>query len=163
MLEVKIAGVAPFDGTYTLDFDDRPFSNREWHLIKQVSGVRMGEFADATAAGDFDLIVAFAAIALVRDGRVAKEMAARAADQLMDAESGSITVEVRDAEPADPTGPPSVPPSGGESQNGPAEISPTSSPTSSSIGGDRPAITPTSTGTPPLGTTPTSPSPISVS
>lgn len=138
MLEVTITGVAPFDGVYTLD-PDRSFNGRELHLIKQVAGVRLGELQDALFAGDYDLIIALATITLIREGRVEKTLAARTAELLLDADTGSIVLNDAKADDSPPVGPPI----GGE-HNATSTIS---SPGSSGISDGPPATTPTSTGT----------------
>lgn len=85
-----------------------PFTNRELHIIKQVSGVRAGELFDAMEAGDMDLLVALAHIGVRRSGAGSPTL-----DDLWDMEAGAITItpppdEVTD--PADPT--PAAPDSG---------------------------------------------------
>lgn len=57
-----IAGSFPFPPFDTLN-------GHELHLIKTMSGVRAGELEEALEAGDFDVILAFAAVALRRAGR----------------------------------------------------------------------------------------------
>lgn len=145
MLEIRIEGVALFDGAFQLDVE-RPFRNSEWRLIKKISDVRMGEFQDAIEAGDNDVIVALAVIALIRAGRIQKNLALRAGDELMDAEFGAITLT--DLDQPDP---PAAPPIGGsesEQPTDPAENSRSSSPDSSSTGDILLVTTPSSTGTP---------------
>lgn len=63
-----ISGISPYDGEYPVD--DSGFTNREYHYIKQVSGVRAGELAEAAAAGDRAVEVALTAITLQRNGKV---------------------------------------------------------------------------------------------
>jgi hypothetical protein len=62
-IEGDKTGMPPFDGEYPLpEFDE--FDGDQLHLIKSVAGVRLNEFEEAAAAGDWDLVIAFAAIAL---------------------------------------------------------------------------------------------------
>lgn len=115
MLQITIEGVALFDGVYDLDLDTS-LNGRELHVIKQVSGVRLGEIDTALAAGDYDLIIAFAVIALIRAGRAQPVQALRTADALLDAEAGKISIGDRPGEgdalpppPAAPAPPPEKP------------------------------------------------------
>jgi hypothetical protein len=41
---------------------------KEWHLMKEIAGIRSGELLAALTAGDVDVLVAFAHIALRRAG-----------------------------------------------------------------------------------------------
>jgi hypothetical protein len=137
---VTIEGAPPFDGTYEVDMD-RPFNGRELHVVKELANVRLGEIDEALDAGDYDLLLAFAAIALTRAGKVPKEQTIRVArDVLMEAEGGAIGItRVPEAD----AGPPEQPPTSSTS----SESSPSSSPDSNGTG-DAPLETiPTSTGT----------------
>lgn len=78
-----------------------PFTNRELHVIKQVAGVRAGEFWESLAAGDNDVIVALAHIAIKRSGANRPTL-----DELWDLEAGDIGMDIPEDEPdaeADPT------------------------------------------------------------
>ena len=132
MLYVKISGVHPaLDGDYALD--GASFTNRELRTIKQMSGVRAGELMGAFKAGDNDLLVAFATIALQRAKKLFDEEA------LWEADGGAITFEEHaeegDAGPPDQStseksGGESVPSGEGSSNGGepsPAMSSPSSS------------------------------------
>lgn len=104
MLNLTLSGTA-WDGTYELDLDT--LKGRELHLVKKVSGVRLGEMESALLADDYDLYVAFSAIVVVRSGKVAKEGAHLVAESLMEQEAGAITATwTADAE--DDAGPPEV-------------------------------------------------------
>lgn len=93
MLRFTITGVdGVVDGVHDLDLD-KAFNGRELNLVKKVSGVRLGEMNEALAAGDYSLMLAFATIALVRLGRVNKELAMKAYDLLDEAEAGCLSVE----------------------------------------------------------------------
>lgn len=82
MDKIVISNVPPYDGEYEVDVSY--FTNRELHEIKRLTGVRAGELQDAFDAGDSDLIVAIAAIALKRAGKQVVD------DLLWDAEAGSV-------------------------------------------------------------------------
>src|SRR6266498_3746141 len=131
MLYVKISGVHPaLDGDYPLDGNS--FTNRELRTIKQMSGVRAGELMGAFKAGDNDLLVAFATIALQRAKKLFDEEA------LWEADGGAITFEERaegdesppDQSTSEKSGDESVP-SGEGSSNGGEPSPATSSPSGS--------------------------------
>jgi hypothetical protein len=68
MDKIAITGIGrAYDGEY--DFDPSYFTNKELHTIKRMTGVRAGEIQAAFGAGDNDMIVAFASIALERAGK----------------------------------------------------------------------------------------------
>ena len=96
MAKLKIDGLGSLDGEY--EFDDSRFTMRDFHTIKRIAGVRAGELADAYLAGDTDLRLALALIALERNGRPGVE------DQLWEADLGAIRLELGDG---DDTSPPS--------------------------------------------------------
>lgn len=77
-----MSGIRAYEGEW--DFDPSYFTNKELHTIKRMAGVRGGEIGEAFAAGDTDLIVAFAAIALERGGKIVNE------DMLWNARVGAI-------------------------------------------------------------------------
>jgi len=139
-VKLEIGGIAPYDGEYDLDFDGAPFTNREWHTIKQLSGVRAGEFLDSLAAGDNDLVVALAVIACQRSGRFSIVQA----DPFWDATTGRIKVDVE--EPEADAGPPARKPAD-EQRSSNGMSGPSGSP-SSVRGGDRLEIVPSPTGFP---------------
>lgn len=142
MAHFHIEGLRPFDGDYPIDFES--FTNGEYHLIKKISGVRAGEISEAFEAGDNDLIVAFAAVALQRAGN---PMDKQALDVLWGAEFGKIELVVDEDEEADASPPASPPPSepvaseSGTVKNG-------SSGAGSSPAGDSPASDLSPTGRP---------------
>ncbi len=90
---IIIRGTNAYDGEY--EFDASTLSNRELHLIKRLSGVRAGELVEALLAGDSDMLVALAAVAITRTGKPLME------DLLWDAEAGTITYEGETVEEAD--------------------------------------------------------------
>lgn len=113
MAKIVISGVSRVvDGEY--EFEDRAFTNREWRTIKEISGVRAGELVEALAAGDNDLVVAFAKIALERHGKGHLSV-----DLLWDAPPDAKIQWVADkTEEADARPPDSQTPTGTESEPG---------------------------------------------
>lgn len=103
MDKIIIDGIAGYNGEY--EFDAGYFTNEELHTIKRVAGVRAGELQDALAAMDSDLVVAFAAVALKRNGKAVHEQLLWAAN------FGAIRLEFdaevpeEDAELPPPQGP----------------------------------------------------------
>lgn len=104
---VLIEGVEGFEGTW--EVDTRNLTGFELRTIKRVSGVRAGELPEAMIAGDYDLTIAFAVIALER----AQHAHARVAERvLLGAEAGAVIFLPRKREESglespDPTsGPP---------------------------------------------------------
>ena len=89
MPKIVITDIAGLDGEYDLDMS---FTHRDFHTIKQVAGVRANEVTEALEAGDVDIIVAMAEIALRRAGKV------HTLDQLWDSEAGGIVLNVEDLE-----------------------------------------------------------------
>lgn len=85
----------PYDGSYELASG---FTMGELHTIKKITGLRGGELDDALTAGDTDLVVAFAVIALERAGVTVD------AKELWDCEAGTIRLEP-DEEDEDPNPP----------------------------------------------------------
>jgi|SRR5215831_5332690 len=94
MLTIQISNVPGLDGEYELSTN---FTNRDFRTIKQMAGLRPMELEEAFQKRDIDLIVALAAIALRRAGKLFDE------NQLWDAELGSIRLigdeEEKDASP----------------------------------------------------------------
>lgn len=110
-MKITIEGVLPFDGEYELDLSV-PFNGRELHLVKALSGVRLGEIEDALAANDYDVLMAITAITLTRGGKLEKSVALRAAqDILMEAPAGAIRLDLSDVEAGDDADPPELRPS----------------------------------------------------
>ena len=98
---LKVEGVPPLDGVYDLDVSS--FNGTELHIIKQETetakrpGVRAGELLDALAAGDNDLLLAFALIVLRRAG---KGEPAVLRGVVWEAPPGAVTVDFSEAEKA---------------------------------------------------------------
>ncbi len=129
-----IEGIHGLSGEYETDFSF--FTNREWRTIKEIAGVRMGEFQTAMDAGDNDLIVALTVIALRRrniDVNV---------DALWDAEAGKITMRTDELE--DDALPPVSEPAENANASGPG---PSSAPLSAVSGDGGPETTLAATGT----------------
>lgn len=103
-----VKGVPSVDGEYEFSLiglltlgDADALTNREAHLIKTMTGIRLGELEDALTAGDNDIMVALAAVVLGRHGRQFNT------DSLWDAPAGSgISFELADDEEAVMDGPP---------------------------------------------------------
>lgn len=99
-IAITITGVNGYDGEYPLDLDEHFFTNGELKDIKLMTGVRGGELMEAFSAGDNDLVVAFAVIAIRRSGKVIQP------DVLWNAEAGCIVF----ADDSDSEGEQSLPP-----------------------------------------------------
>lgn len=97
MDRIVLAGIPPYDGEY--EFDASYFTNREYHTIKRIAGVRAGELDEALGAGDLDVIVALAVIALQRNNQPHEE------DTIWDAPGGSISFIGSEDVVEDPTVP----------------------------------------------------------
>jgi len=78
---------------------DSEFTGWEWRLIKQVAGIRVLEYEAALLAGDYDLMVAIALVAMRRHGVEATE------GDLLDEPGGVILIDLEDPEELDPTEP----------------------------------------------------------
>jgi hypothetical protein len=147
MAKFKLEGIPPYDGEYDMDYST--ITNREFHTIKRISGVRAGEVDAALNAGDNDVIVAFTVIALQRAGHNVQE------DAIWDAPVGRVSVINEKAE--EPERPPVSPLENGP-QNEPASSEPanekngTSGVRSSNAGG-QPPNDQSRTGSPPSETT----------
>lgn len=96
--KIRLEGVFPYDGEYEMDLSY--FTMRELHTIKKVAGVRAGELGEALEAGDSDVVVAIALIALQRAGKQVSE------DIIWDAPAGKVTLVAGEEEEADEDDPP---------------------------------------------------------
>lgn len=137
MAKLVITGTPPWDGEYP--FDETSFTNRELHDIKGICGLRAGELGDAMAAGDTDVLVAIASVAMKRNGKSVD------VDDLWDAEVGNITFDFTDESAGDDAGPPSVTPPAPES-NGSGGENATPSGTDSENTGETSQTDPKATG-----------------
>lgn len=138
MDRIKIEGIhRDYDGEW--DLDVTYFTNRELSIVKRLAGVRAGELDEAFGAGDSDLIVAMAVIALKRAGKTVVE------DAIWDAPSGQITFVAGEV---DADVPPAIP-SPTPVSSGSGDEKPGSSGNGSLDGGDdRPARSLPSIGVP---------------
>lgn len=91
-----------------------PFTNRELHTIKKVAGVRAGEMQAAMEAGDNDLTIAMALIAVQRTGAARPTL-----DELWDLPVDAISVDAGEEDPT-PAGEPGTP----QTANGNPETTP---------------------------------------
>jgi len=136
-IELKLDGSTNWPGTYSLDLST--LNGREYNWVKKIANVRLGELFDAMEAGDYDLTIAFTVIALVRDGKIPKETAIRAAEMLAENIIGSIASDFV-ADDEDDARPPD------ETTSSSDESSPSSSTPSS-----EPLDAPSETNPPPIG------------
>lgn len=104
-MKLIINGVPPWDGEYEFDSFSSG-TNREYHRIKEISGVRAGEFIEALGAGDTGAWVGWAVVVLARHGKNATP------DEFWDAPENAIDWKQDEAADADP---PTQPESGSES------------------------------------------------
>lgn len=107
MAKVIVESSDIWSGEYPLDLSF--FTNRELHMIKKETGIRAGELFGAFDAGDTDLLVALAMIAIRRAGKGSPD-----ADVLWELPAGKITLDVTD-EDADAGPPAEVPDESSES------------------------------------------------
>lgn len=119
---IVVAEMGRWDGTYDLGTEDRVFNGREWHWIKKVSGYMPATIAEGFSGQDPDLFIALAVIAMVRSGKLHREQALVAAEELAELPytGRSITLTGYAAEEADEV------PLGSGRRNG--ESSPNASP-----------------------------------
>lgn len=101
MAKVVIESDDVWNGEYELDLSF--FTNRELHIIKKETGIRGGELYESFDAGDTDLLVALAMIAIRRSGKGNPD-----AEALWELPTGKITLDVTDEGDA---GPPAEAPS----------------------------------------------------
>lgn len=135
MLRFKIENLHPYNGEHPLELE-QGFTNRELHTIKEVAGVRANEVEEAFNAGDNDILVALAVIALRRAGLPIHM------DTIWDAPAGAIKVL---ADTEDDAGPPDLTP---PADSGSGNEKQTSSGNGSSKPSDPPVTLPSPTGTP---------------
>lgn len=106
------------DGEYECQLDD--LTNREFHLIRQMSGIAPTGVVGGLLSGDVGLVVALATVVLERQGKTVN------VEALWDAQHGSL---VFDFASEDDAVPPEQPPSGGNDSenNGESESASTGS------------------------------------
>jgi hypothetical protein len=142
-----ISGIDGFDGEYPIDIGS--FTMRELNIIKRVSGLRAGEIEDALKAGDSDLLVAIATLAVRREGKNWEQF------ELLAWESDSANFVLVVPEEDDADVPPSVlPPPLDEPGN--SNESQTTSGDDSETPSESPEVTPLLTGMSGLDMPPTS-------
>jgi hypothetical protein len=157
---IVITNVPPYSGAngppLELSLDTTQLSNRDWHTIKEISGIRPAEMEAATEAQDNDLIVALAVCALRKHGHpIAMPPIWDAphgnilylAEQFVDAyHEGGFDAVVAQIQ-ADGALPPTAPPTNGGELREPSE-QPLTSGASSSTGGEASDENQASTGIP---------------
>jgi hypothetical protein len=99
------------DGEYECKLDD--LTNREFHLIRQMSGIAPTGVVGGLLSQDVGLVVALATVVLEREGKPVN------VEALWDAQHGSLAFDFTDA-PGDER-PPEQPPSGGSDSENDAE------------------------------------------
>jgi hypothetical protein len=146
-MELVVAGVKPYDGSYQLDFEQE-LTTREWGWIKRLAGYLPMAVTDE-AFGDPEIACVLTVIAMRRAGRIDAGEVPGVFDRLADAPFGAaitVTDEEQDAGEGDDR-----PPQAGPNVN--AGTSGDASPTSS----ETPATAPSPTGTPASATSPSAP------
>lgn len=132
MPKIVVDSADTLAGEYELDLSH--FTHREWSIIKREAGVRAGEFWDALNAGDADVILALAVVAMRRAG---KDPSRYEIDALWDTDAGKITLDASDVEDdADPPDGNGLPESGSPSLPDSTESSESSELTWASPTGD---------------------------
>src|SRR4051812_32913882 len=137
-MELVVAGVKPYDGSYTLDLEQE-LTTREWGWVKRLAGYLPLAVTD-DAYGDPEFACVLTVIAMRRSGRIDAGEVAGVFDRLADAPFGAaITVhdEDQDAGEGDDR-PPMAGPSANASTSGDA----------SATSSETPAAPPSATGTP---------------
>lgn len=110
--EIVIEDVPGANGRYPLDMTY--FTARELHILKVETGIRPNEMEAAIEAGDTDIVIGLALIALRRAGKTVPSSV------IWDSVIGKIRLDVTEDEPeeaAEPLPPPSEP-AGSESESG---------------------------------------------
>lgn len=103
MDKFTVTGIPKFDGDYPIDIG--AFTMRELQIIKRMSGVRAAELEEAFTAGDTDLILAIAVIAVRRNGKAWEQFEALAWESELGAISFVGEEPVADAVPLIPSAP----------------------------------------------------------
>lgn len=141
MPDAMVVNVPPYEGEYEFDLAGQPLTTLEWRWVKKISGYLPMTVSDGFAGGDPDLFLAWAAIAMVRAGKVTKDEVLAVADVLADAPFDGVAigfrgeaVEVDGADPLAISSPDDSKPDSGESSSESTEPSPESeSPQASGI------------------------------
>lgn len=121
-MEIVLAGVKPYDGTYPLDFAQE-LTTREFGWIKRLAGYLPLQLDDAITGGDPEFFCVLAAIALHRAGRAEAREVPAVFERLADAPFGSAITVVLDTEEEQAAegdaGPPEVRQNGSGAISGP--------------------------------------------
>ena len=104
MPAIVVKGCPPWDGRYDLP---AVFKNRELHEINMLSGTRADEILEECGRGNVKTIIAIAVVVLARAGKTVDP------DDFLDADAGSVVLDMTDAEEAD-ADPPTTPSSESE-------------------------------------------------
>lgn len=142
----------PFAGTYEFDLA-RPFDNWEWHMIKEISGATHGTFEAAVEASDSDVFLAYAVIALTRDGRVPRRAFAQAVELLYELPGFGLDDGIRIIHEKPSEGDEASPPEEALAESASASESTEPSAKTSSESSESPVNTPPATGSPSLDST----------
>lgn len=107
-----IVSIPRYKGEYEFDLDE-VFTALEWRWIKKISGYLPLTIDEGWRGGDPDLFVAFAVIAMNRSGKIRREEALQAADDLLDSPFDGTAIKfVVEEEPEEEDvtdGPPAMP------------------------------------------------------
>lgn len=90
-------------------------TGREARELKRISGVRLGELEEALAAGDYDVLIAIAVIAMRRSGKSVDEYT------LLDEPAGHVAYVMDDAEDDAQVPPADAPAAAGDRAPNPTE------------------------------------------
>ncbi len=137
------AGV--YAGEYGWDGNIGSFDGDDWHLIKDMSGVRPAEFGDALTAVDWDVVLSLAAILIRRAGLATVPQLRAVVASLRRLPMSDVTFEDIEVEEADDRPPASATPTGSGNGNAGSSVAEGSSLTSlpvSSVTGVHPPETP---------------------
>lgn len=74
--------IPPYDGEYEFDIEGSPQTTLEWRWTKKISGYLPLTAPEGLKAGDPDLFVAWAVIAMVRAGKIQEDEVMDVADVL---------------------------------------------------------------------------------
>jgi hypothetical protein len=116
---IVIDNVAPYEGRWEFDLDNRELTTREWGWIKRLAGYLPLTIEEGLA--DPELVVVFACIALRRAGKVEVREVPAVFEQLSDAPFGSsVTMEtdVKEEEAEGDAGPPPSSSTGNDATSG---------------------------------------------
>lgn len=133
MAKFIVTGMPAFNGEYPIETGS--FTMRELQIIKRMSGVRAGELEEAFSAGDSDLILAIAVIAVRRNGKAWEQFEALAWET--DLEAITFVADEEDERGTAGDAVPLIPPSPPELSGSSSAPQPLSGDGSGSGGDDR--------------------------